>query len=240
MRILHVLDHSIPQHSGYSFRTRAILEQQRALGWSTSHLTSAKHPGLPTLVEDVEGFRFFRTPKPRGWFTRLPILDPISIVNSLARRLDEVVEEVRPDILHAHSPALNGLAALRVAQWHRLPVVYECRAFWEDAAVDHGTSREGGLRYRATHALETYVFKRAKAITTICEGLRRDIIQRGIDAEKVTVIPNAVDIQRFRLCEVQDPKFREELGLTGATFSGLSAPSMHTKDYPCCLRLCHS
>src|SRR5690606_6667579 len=115
------------------------------------------------------------------------------VVDGLAKRLGEVVEEIRPDILHAHSPALNGLAALRVAQWYSLPVVYECRAFWEDAAVDHGTSREGGLRYRASRALETYVFWRAGAVTTICEGLRREIIGRGIPADKVTVIPNAVD-----------------------------------------------
>jgi PEP-CTERM/exosortase A-associated glycosyltransferase len=220
MRILHVLDHSIPQHSGYSFRTKAILEQQRALGWSTVQLTSSKHPGPPTREEEVDGFRFYRTPRSFSWLSQLPLLNPISVVNDLARRLDEVIEEVKPDVVHAHSPALNGLAALRVSQWHRLPVVYECRAFWEDAAVDHGTSSEGGFRYRATHALETYVFRRAQAITTICEGLRRDIIQRGIAPEKVDVIPNAVDIQRFRPTQARDGQLRDELGLTGATVLG--------------------
>ena len=35
LRILHVLDHSIPLHSGYTFRTCAILREQRALGWTT-------------------------------------------------------------------------------------------------------------------------------------------------------------------------------------------------------------
>lgn len=220
MRILHILDHSIPLHSGYTFRTRAILEQQRALGFETFHLTSAKQKGPAVLVEDVDGFRFFRTPQPRHWYSSLPLLNQFAIVDSLAKRLGEVVEEVRPDILHAHSPALNGLAALRVAHWTGLPVVYECRAFWEDAAVDHGTSREGGLRYRATHALETYVFKRARAVTTICEGLRTDIIARGVPAEKVTVIPNAVDIQRFQFEVAPDPELREQLGLAGKTVLG--------------------
>jgi PEP-CTERM/exosortase A-associated glycosyltransferase len=221
MRILHILDHSIPLHSGYTFRTRAILEQQRALGFETFHITSAKHKGSEVLVEEVEGFRFFRTPQPAGWHAELPLLNQFSIVDGLAKRLGEVVEEVRPDILHAHSPALNGLAALRVAQWYPpLPIVYECRAFWEDAAVDHGTNREGGLRYRATHALETYVFRRAQAVTTICEGLREDIVRRGIAADKVTVIPNAVDIQRFQFAGGADPELREELGLAGKTVLG--------------------
>lgn len=184
MRILHILDHSLPLHSGYTFRTRAILEQQRAMGFETFHITSAKQKGPEVLVEEVDGFRFFRTPQPKRWYRKLPLLNQFSIVDSLAVRLGEVIEDVQPDILHAHSPALNGLAALRVAQWYSLPVVYECRAFWEDAAVDHGTSREGGLRYRATHALETHVFKHAQAITTICEGLRRDIIRRGIPPKR--------------------------------------------------------
>jgi PEP-CTERM/exosortase A-associated glycosyltransferase len=220
MRILHILDHSIPLHSGYTFRTRAILEQQRAMGFETFHITSAKHKGADVLVEEVDGFRFFRTPLPDGWYAKLPLLNQFAIVDSLAKRLGEVIEEVRPDILHAHSPALNGLAALRVAPWYSLPVVYECRAFWEDAAVDHGTSREGGLRYRATRALETYVFRRAQSVTTICEGLRRDIVQRGIPAEKVTVIPNAVDIHRFQVSGQPDPKLRAELGLAGKTVLG--------------------
>ena len=66
---------------------------------------------------------------------------------------------------------LNALPALRVGRRLGIPVVYELRALWEDAAVDHGTTTEGSLRYRASRALETYVLRRADRITTICEGL---------------------------------------------------------------------
>lgn len=58
MKILHILDHSIPLHSGYTFRTRAILEQQRKLGWDTYHITSAKHLGATAELEDVDGLTF--------------------------------------------------------------------------------------------------------------------------------------------------------------------------------------
>ena len=64
-----------------------------------------------------------------------------------------------------------------------IPVVYEVRAFWEDAAADHGTAREGGLRYRLTRAVESFALRRADAVTTICEGLRREIVARGIPVE---------------------------------------------------------
>jgi PEP-CTERM/exosortase A-associated glycosyltransferase len=123
-------------------------------------------------------------------------------------------------LLHAHSPALNGLAALRVGSKHGIPVVYEVRAFWEDAATDHGTSREGGLRYRLTRGLETYVLKRASAVTTICEGLRGDIMARGISGEKVTIIPNAVDVEHFSVGGEPDPVRQQQLGLKGSTVLG--------------------
>ena len=138
MHILHILDHSIPLHSGYTFRTRAILEQQRALGWNTSHITSIKHTVAKALEEDIDGLHFYRTPQPTGLMAKLPILNQLSVINTLATRLEEVARTIKPDILHAHSPALNGVAALRVARRLGIPLVYEIRAFWEDAAVDHG------------------------------------------------------------------------------------------------------
>jgi PEP-CTERM/exosortase A-associated glycosyltransferase len=94
------------------------------------------------------------------------------------------------------------------------------RAFWEDAAVDHGSTREGAPRYRLTRALETYVLKRADAVTTICEGLRSDIVARGIDPAKVTVVPNAVDVEKFILGREPDETLRRQLDLDGAVVLG--------------------
>ncbi|WFP50724.1 glycosyltransferase, exosortase A system-associated [Methylomonas sp. EFPC3] len=220
MKILHILDHSIPLHSGYTFRTRAILEQQRKLGWDTYHVTSAKHLGNTAAFEEIDGLQFYRSDQPTGWLAGLPVLNQWAIVETLYRRLTEIIPQIKPDVLHAHSPALNGLAALRAAHKFRLPLVYECRAFWEDAAVDHGTTLEGSLRYRLTKYLETFVFKRADAVTTICEGLRGDIVQRGIAADKITVIPNAVDIEKFNYGEQADSELLKQLGLTGKTILG--------------------
>lgn len=198
MRILHVLDHSLPLHSGYTFRTREILRQQRLLGWETFHLTSPKHGlggGCRQACEEADGLLFYRTPVPS--LAGVPLLGQLAVSHALERRLLSLAGELAPDIIHAHSPALNGRAALRVARRLGIPFVYEIRAFWEDAAVDHGTSRENGLRYRLTRMLETHVVSHADHVTTICEGLRRDIISRGIDPGRVTVIPNAVDIDEF-------------------------------------------
>lgn len=220
MRILHVLDHSIPLHSGYTFRTRNIVREQRRLGWETCHVTSIKQGSSAALREDVEDLTFFRTAGSHNPLYRLPLLQQWEVIETLERRVREVAEVERPDVLHAHSPALNGIAALRAGRRLGLPVVYECRAFWEDAAVDHGTSSAGGLRYRATRALETYVFNNADAVTTICEGLRGDILARGVPASKVTVIPNAVNTEEFGRAREPDEALRARLGLAGKTVLG--------------------
>ncbi len=228
MRILHILDHSLPLHSGYVFRTLGILAAQRARGWRTAHLTTPRHtaesvpvPGPGSdLVEEVDGWRFHRTPAPAGVIAQLPVGRELAEMRATARRLAALVDQVRPDILHAHSPVLNALPALRVGRRRGLPVVYEVRAFWEDAAADHGTSRAGGARYRATRWLETVALKRADAVTTISEGLRRDIVARGVAGDKVAVIPNAVDVELFRPGAEPDAALAGRLGLAGATVLG--------------------
>jgi PEP-CTERM/exosortase A-associated glycosyltransferase len=220
MRILHILDHSIPLHSGYTFRTAAILREQRALGWETFHLTSEKQINCDVLEEEVDGLHFYRTPKHTCVLSRLPGLSQVAVMQNLAHRLREVIAIVKPDILHAHSPVLTALPALRVGHALGLPVVYEVRAFWEDAAADHGTAKEGSMRYRLTRAMETYAFKHVDAVTTICEGLRSDIVARGIPSANVTVIPNAVDIEKFSVGGAPDEMLKAQLCLAGARVLG--------------------
>ena len=164
MKILHVLDHSIPLQSGYAFRTLSILTHQRALGWETYHLTTPKHTKPYAPSETVDGWDFYRTKAPDGFASKLPVLGELAQIDATTKRLREVADEVKPDILHAHSPVLNALPAISVGRERKIPVVYEVRAFWEDAGVSHGTYREWGLRYRMTRMLETWALRRARVL----------------------------------------------------------------------------
>ncbi|MCU0840243.1 MAG: glycosyltransferase, exosortase A system-associated [Thiobacillaceae bacterium] len=220
MRILHVFDHSLPLHSGYTFRSANILRQQRRMGWETHHLTSPKQVNCTVAEEEADGLRFYRTPPPKGLATRLPVLNQWALMRATEARLLEIARRLKPDLLHAHSPLLNAYPALRVGHSLGIPVVYEIRAFWEDAAVDHGTQAEGGLRYILTKALETRAVRRADQVVTICQGLRNDLIARGIPADKIGVVPNAVDAEAFVLGGQADPALRERLGLAGRRVLG--------------------
>lgn len=219
MRILHVLDHSIPLHSGYTFRTAAILREQRALGWETYHLTSPKQGPTAAAQEDVDGLRFHRSEVPPAG---PPGINEWRLIKATEKRLEELARELKPDLIHAHSPVLNAIPAIRVGRRLGIPVVYEIRAFWEDAAVDHGTTSEGSLRYRATRALETWAIRRVDHVFTICEGLRKDILARGVAESRITVIPNAVDIENFQVSSPgeQTAALSRKLGLEACTVLG--------------------
>ncbi len=193
-RILHVLDHSLPAHSGYTFRTRALMKAQVAKGWEVAGVTGVRHPEPGPDGETVDGLTFYRTPPVAS---APPPMREWREIGALARRVEALAREWKPDVLHAHSPVLDGLAALRVGKKLGIPVIYEIRAFWEDAAVGNGTGREGSLRYRLTRLLETHAVKSADAVAVICEGLRGDLIARGIDPAKITVSPNGVDLDLF-------------------------------------------
>lgn len=220
LRILHVFDHSLPLHSGYTFRSANILREQRNLGWQTFHLTSPKQVNCSVAEEDADGLHFYRTPQPTGLASRLPVLNQWALMNATERRLLGLAKELKPDVLHAHSPVLNAWPAIHVGEKLGIPVVYEIRAFWEDAAVDHGTQSEGGMRYRLTKAMETRAVQRAHQVVTICQGLRGDLISRGIPSSKIGTVPNAVDIEHFSLSAGADPELKAKLGLAGCRVIG--------------------
>jgi len=219
-RVLHVLDHSLPVHSGYSFRTASILAAQRARGWHVAAVTSPRHEeslAIDKLAEgpaeeEIHGIRYYRTGATRR--SPVPFLGEQVLIGALARRLEAVADRERPDLLHAHSPVLTALAALRVGRKRGIPVVYEIRAFWEDAAVDHRTYREGSWKYRLTRAAETYVCRRVDRVTVLCQGLVDDLAGRGITRERMTIIGNGIDLDRFAAVP-GDESLRKSWGLEG-------------------------
>ena len=209
-RVLHVLDHSLPLHSGYTFRTRAILKAQQAAGLEVRGITGLRHLAEGPDCEELDGILFHRT---RGQASGPVGLREWREVQLLADAIIALAQDWEPDLLHAHSPALCGKAALIAARRLGLPLVYEIRAFWEDAAVANGTGSAGTIKYRLTRALENNVVAGADAVVTICQGLKDDLVARGTDPAKITLSPNGVDLALFGAAAAPDPGLAAQLGL---------------------------
>lgn len=220
-RILHILDHSLPLHSGYTFRTRAIMKAQISAGWDVAGLTGVRQYqhgetcAKPSAM--AEGLTFHRT---MATASGPAMLREWREVSALADAITHLHRDWPFDLLHAHSPSLNGLAAVWAAQRLKLPLLYEIRAFWEDAAVGNGTGQQGSIKYRMTRALENHVIARADAVAVICDGLRQDLIGRGVPADKITVSPNGVDLELFGNPPPRDTALAGKMGLTGKDVIG--------------------
>jgi len=220
LKILHVFDHSVPLMSGYSMRGLALLEAQHRLGWETVHLTAPMHTMAGPTYEEVDGFAFHRTAPVAPSLARWAGLNEIALMRATARRIRHIASYEKPDIIHAHSPALNAIAATWAGKKLGIPTVYEVRVFSEDAAVGHGADSEGSLRYRAARLLDEHAFRKADAIVTICEGLRADIVARGIAAEKISVVPNGIAPGAFPHRRPPKDELRAKLGLEGKIVLG--------------------
>jgi PEP-CTERM/exosortase A-associated glycosyltransferase len=199
MKILHVLDHSLPYFSGYSFRSNYILRAQQRLGLTVFAITSPKHENFTSETETIEGIEYHRTHWPAfSKLQALPMARQIATVATLAKEIKRLAVELKADVIHAHSPSLCGLAAAKAAKALNLPMVYELRYYEEDAAVDRGKTRYNSLRYRLGQRAELEALHHADAVITISHALRDDLVRRGISPDKIFEVPNGVDTEVFK------------------------------------------
>ena len=214
LKVLHILDHSLPLHSGYTFRSQNIFRVQIRRGWQPIVVTSPKHEmGLKQKTapdEALDGISYYRSGTSTD--SALPFVTEKRLMSRLANAIARIVEKEKPDLLHAHSPVLNGFPALRVGRKLKLPVVYDIRAFWEDAAVDHGTYQEGSWKYRLTRHLETRICRQADQVAVLCQGLKHDLIDRGINGNKLHIVGNGVNIDDFDQSQ-PDLDYQQQWGL---------------------------
>ena len=199
-RVLHVVGQSVPYAaSGYAVRTDHTVRAQRAVGLDAQVVTQQGFPWDvgrdATLAEDVAGVPHHRLPRPVG-VSRTAELD-LTLERNI-EALTDLVEQLRPAVLHAASDFRNALIGLAVAERFDLPLVYEVRGFWEDTWL---AKRDGvgtdTVTYRWRRERETASCLRAAEVVTLAEPMREDLIARGVPAERITLAPNAVDPEAF-------------------------------------------
>lgn len=224
MKILHVLETSVPELVGYTVRGRYIAAHQRQLGLEPFVVTSPFFRGATGRdTEVIDGITYFRSnhirrpDKGQGrlatYWTRFQMLRQYrGFVAGVAR-------SERPDIIHAHSSYTNGLAAQYASLCTGIPFVYELRTLWGEAAVVEEGLSLWSLKYLAVSRLEFRVMRRADRLVVISQGIRDAIISAGIDPGKIDIVPNGVDTKIF-VPQLPDPELVEELGLSGSFVVG--------------------
>jgi glycosyltransferase involved in cell wall biosynthesis len=192
-RVLHIVTNALPStNAGYTVRTHQIAVAQLAAGMDPHVMTGCGFPVAQGRLDargtvDLDGVPYHRL---------LPRLLPRRPDEALARGLDlatGLVGQLRPAVLHAASNHVNGQLALALREAHGLPVVYEVRGFLEDSWQSrHPGDLSRSDIYRFSRDLETHCMREADLVVTLGEAMREEIVARGIPADRVLVVPNAV------------------------------------------------
>jgi glycosyltransferase involved in cell wall biosynthesis len=214
-RVLHLVNDALPNVSaGYTIRTHEIVLAQKTVGLDPHVVTRC---GFPVTQGTLDGRRLVMLdgiPYHRLLPWRIPTRSDqaAGLALGMAARL---TEQLQPSILHAASNYRNATIALAIGKSYELPVVYEVRGFWEDTWLSRypdSEKRASSEFYRRNRDLETRCMLAADLVVTLGEAMREEIVARGVPAEKVLIVPNAVSEEFLR--PLPDAgALRKELGI---------------------------
>lgn len=200
LKVLHVLQMSLPNLSGYSIRSKYIVENQKKDGIEPIVITSPfqEREDLKKDEEQINGIRYIRTKKiDKNKNKVLARLQYILMFN-FAKNIKRASLKYKPDIIHAHSSFFCGIPSAIVAKKLHIPFIYEVRGIWEDSAVGNGNLKYNSITYKIIRSLESWVMKKADLVIVISNGLKTELIKRGISPNKIEIVYNGVDINKFR------------------------------------------
>ncbi|MDO4254713.1 MAG: glycosyltransferase [Kocuria sp.] len=225
-RVMYLLHNSLPYHSaGYSTRTHGLLTGLRQQGWDVHGLTRLGYPfDMPKMAElgqiapddVVDGVPYHRLSTMPGIEKKTPLA---TYIHRYSEALEEFARQQRPALLHAASNHWNGLSAVIAANNLGVPSIYEVRGLWEVTRGSRDPEWVGSGMYKLMARMEADAAREATHVLAITQALKDELIERGVDAAKITVVPNAVDGNRFTPQE-RDPGLEHTLGLLGKTVIG--------------------
>ncbi|WP_020576249.1 glycosyltransferase family 4 protein [Actinopolymorpha alba] len=223
-------------HNGFCTRSHESLQALVRAGRDVLGVTMPGFPGVlgvedPPNVSVVEEVTYHHLLPNAG--RRLLALPLDEYVELTARTLAGLVARERPGLLHVssgHRGFESALAGNAVARWAGIPWLYEVRSFFETTWTDDPRYAERGEYYQRRFATESRMMRAADLVITLSGPMRDEIIdQHGIPADKVRVVPNAVDLSRFTPRE-RDPELRRKLGLTDTFTLGYVSNLSHPRE----------
>ena len=224
-RVLYPLHNSLPYDSGgYAARTHGLLSGVFRHGWNISGVSRLGYPQDRAKhkheryqsVSRVDQVLYFRLRKEGHAYGEVPIYDYLC---SYTDTLYELAKRERPEIIHAPSNYMNGVAANAVARAMGIKSIYEVRGLWEVTRISRQPDWEGTEYFNMMQSMELQAALDADAVICITEALKEEMIRRGVPGDKIRVVPNGVDVDRF-VPRAPNQELKARLGLGGKKIIG--------------------
>lgn len=221
-RVMYNAHQSLPFHtSGYATRTQGLVHALRALEWNVQVVTRAGYPldtrhkpELPANTIDSVPYLHDMRPDMGQWDAPLD-----RYIDQAAAYLCEWGKELRPGILHTASNFMCGLAGIEAARRLGIPSIYEMRGLWHITRWSKEALYDRSEKFALAQKLELEAADSADHVIAITGALKDWLVEHGIADGKISVAPNAVDLERFTP-RPRDEAFARETGCDGKTVIG--------------------
>jgi glycosyltransferase involved in cell wall biosynthesis len=224
--VFYLLHNSLPHNSaGYATRTHGLLSELNRIGWNVDGVTRLGYPyDMPGMAEipdvpvhDIVGdVDYRRLLTGRQIEKKNPLFD---YTERYSKALLDLAEQERPAIIHAASNHWNGLTAVKAARQLGIPSIYEVRGLWEVTRGSRNPEWAESNMFKYIARMEADAAKGATRVFAITEALREEMIRRGVDGEKIQIVPNGVDTNRFTPI-AKDDELASQLEVAGKTVIG--------------------
>lgn len=223
-RVLHILTNSLPYtNSGYTLRSQNVLGAIQETGIAVRAVTRLAYPVLVGKIPNAESQSVDEIVYER----LLPWSCPLRLRDRDELAIEMIVERARAfgaTALHTTTDFKNAIVVSRAAEALAVPWIYEIRGELENTWLSRqpvGLQKEAQQSefYRLARNQETSYAQAANSVVTLSEISKEQLVKRGVAADKIHVIPNAVDEQLIGR-EFDRPTIRRELGLPDSPLVG--------------------
>jgi glycosyltransferase involved in cell wall biosynthesis len=222
INVLHVLYTYFPDVTGSTIRSEGILTGQKSHGHNVIGITSPFQKGTSNnemdIINGVDIYRTFRkssnfkiSEKQSSLFTRIK---KVFSLFYFANKVENIARENEVTVIHAHSIFFCAFASYIASRKLKIPFIYEFRSIWEDRFKN--ASLFSRLQSKVITQLETLALKVADEVVVINEGLKEEVLKRGISPSKITVVPNAVSSSVLEISKSsENPIYINRFGYVG-------------------------
>ena len=233
--ILYHAAQSMPHStSGYSIRTHGLVTAIRKSEWDARVQLRHGYPldrtdfkGDVVLEhEEIDGTPYRFNPSSNDNLSNLINYADVFNFSQLEAYQSAAVsslmsqaEKSKPAIIHSASNFVVGLAGAEAAKRLGVPSIYEIRGFWHLTQATKRLGYESSDHYELSERLEFETARNSDHVFTITHALRDILIEGGIEPEKVSVLPNAVDPERFDISP-RDSELEIEMEYEGKVVIG--------------------
>lgn len=224
--VLYLLHNSLPHHSGgYATRTHGLLTELRRMGWDVDGVTRLGYPyDMPKMadVPDLPAQELVDEVNYHHLLTGRQIEKKNPMFDYVARYSDALLplaRAERPAILHGASNHWNGLAAVKTGRILGIPSVYEVRGLWEVTRGSRDPEWARSDQYKYIARMEADAARGATKVLAITRALQMELVERGVDEDKIVLVPNGVDTERFTPLP-RDEELAAQLGVSGKKVIG--------------------